>query len=52
MLGRGTSLGGDALLSGLTWDVKDVEVLQRCLAAGTSLVCIVALPSHMTVIKL
>lgn len=35
MLRRGTGpLGSDALPSGLTWDVEDVCVLQRCLAAA------------------
>lgn len=44
MLGRGTRpLGSKALSSGLPRDVKDVQVLQRCLAAGTALVCVVDL---------
>lgn len=47
MLGRGTSLlGSNALSGGLIWDVEDVQVLQRCVAARTSLVCVVAFPGH------
>lgn len=38
LLGQGTSLlGSKALSSGLTKDAEDVQVLQRCLAAGSDL---------------
>lgn len=47
MLGRGaTLLGSNALSSVLAQDAKDVQVLHRCLAAGISLVCTVALPGN------
>lgn len=44
MLGRGTSpWSSKAPSSGLTQDVEDVQVRRRCLATGTSLLCVVAL---------